>query len=178
MLVFAEHWRVLTGSWPSRLVMDQEVTTHAVLGELDAKGINFLTLRMRSPSPVRHIAALPPSAWRTVALDRNGRYKRPKVVDEQATISGYPGTLRQLVVTGLGREAATLIITNDRLATAKQLIERYARRMNIEQRLAESIRSFHLDALAGSVPLKVDLDVVLTVLAGALCASLRRRLTG
>jgi hypothetical protein len=50
--------------------------------------------------------------------------------------------------------------------------------MNIEQRLAESIRSFHLDALAGSVPLNVDLDVALSVLAGAVCASLRRRLTG
>ncbi len=178
VLVFAEHWRALTGSWPSRLVMDQKVTTHAVLAELDAKGIKFVTLRMRSPSLVRHIAALPPSAWHTVALDRDGNYKRPKVVDEEVTISGYPGTVRQLVVTGLGRDAATVIITNDRVATAKQVIERYARRMNIEQRLAESIRSFHLDALAGSVPLNVDLDVALTVLAGAVCASLRRRLTG
>jgi hypothetical protein len=50
--------------------------------------------------------------------------------------------------------------------------------MNIEQRLAETIRSFHTDALAGSVPLNVDLDVALTVLAGAVCAALRRRLTG
>jgi hypothetical protein len=50
--------------------------------------------------------------------------------------------------------------------------------MGIEQRLAEAIRSFHLDALASAVPLNTDLDVVLTVLAGAICASLRRRLTG
>lgn len=50
--------------------------------------------------------------------------------------------------------------------------------MNIEQRLAESIRSFHVDALAGSVPLNVDLDVTLSVLASAVCASPRRRLTG
>ncbi len=120
---------------------------------------------------------LAPSAWHTVALDRDGRYKHPKVVDEEVTISGYPGTVRRLVVTGLGREAATVIITNDRFATAKQLIERYARRMNIEQRLAESIRWFHLDALAGSVPLNVDVDVALSLLAGAVCASLRRRLT-
>jgi hypothetical protein len=49
--------------------------------------------------------------------------------------------------------------------------------MNIEQRLAESIRAFHTDALAGSVPLNVDLDVALTVL-GATCAALRRRLIG
>ncbi len=178
VLVFADHWRSLTGAWPARLVMDQRVTTQAHLAELDARGITFVTLRMRSPALNRHIATLSDSAWRTVALERDGAYRRPKVVDEEATWSAYPNTVRQLVVTGLGRDAATVIITNDRTATAKQLIERYARRMNIEQRLAESIRSFHTDALAGSVPLNVDLDVALSVLAGAVCASLRRRLTG
>jgi hypothetical protein len=50
--------------------------------------------------------------------------------------------------------------------------------MTIEQRLAEAIRSFHLDALSSAVPLNVDLDVELSVLAGAVCASLRRRLPG
>jgi hypothetical protein len=69
-----------------------------------------------------------------------------------------------------------VIITNDRRSTPKQIIERYARRMTIEQRLAESIRSFHLDALSSAVPLNVDLDVVLSVLASAVCAGLRRRL--
>ena len=50
--------------------------------------------------------------------------------------------------------------------------------MNIEQRLAEAIRSFGLDALAGAVPLNVDLDVVLSVLAHTICAALRRRIPG
>ena len=54
----------------------------------------------------------------------------------------------------------------------------YARRMNIEQRLAEAIQSFSLDALAGTVPLNVDLDVVLSVLAHTLCTALRKRLPG
>ncbi len=76
------------------------------------------------------------------------------------------------------QKAPTILITNDPRGSAKQLIERYARRMTIEQRLAEAIRSFHLDALASAVPLNVDLDVVLSVLAGAVCASLRRRLPG
>ena len=133
---------------------------------------------MRSPALNRHIASLPATAWRTVHLDRDGKYQHPRVIDETATLSNYPRPVRQLVVTGLGRDAATVIITNDWTSTAKQIIERYARRMNIEQRLAESIRSFHTDALAGSVPLNVDLDVALTVLAGAICAALRRRLTG
>ena len=61
---------------------------------------------------------------------------------------------------------------------AKQVIETYSRRMNIEQRLAEAIRSFHLDSLTGAVPLNIDLDVVLTVLAHTLCAALRRRIPG
>ena len=158
--------------------MDQKVTTQAVLAELNDRGITFITLRMRSPALNRHIQSLPPTAWRTVHLDRDGNYRHPRVVDEMATLSNYPHPIRQLIITGLGRDAATVIITNDVRSPAKQIIERYARRMNIEQRLAESIRSFHTDALAGSVPLDVDLDVALTVLAGAVCAALRRRLTG
>jgi hypothetical protein len=50
--------------------------------------------------------------------------------------------------------------------------------MNIQQRLAEAIQSFSLDALAGAVPLNIDLDVVLSVLAHAACAALRRRRPG
>jgi hypothetical protein len=50
--------------------------------------------------------------------------------------------------------------------------------MNIEQRLAEAIQSFGLDALARAVPLNVDLDVVLSVLAHTVCAALRRSLPG
>ena len=71
-----------------------------------------------------------------------------------------------------------MLITNHTTATPKFLIERYARRMTIEQRLAEAIRSFHLDSLSSAVPLNVDLDVVLSVLASTICAALRRRLPG
>ncbi len=161
VLVFAEHWKTLTGSYPHRLVMDQKVTNQNVLAELDDRGISWLTLRMRSTALNQHIAQLPATAWRTVRLDRDGKYQRPRVVDETVTLSNYPGTVRQLVVTGLGRDAATVIITNDRTTSVKQLIERYARRMNIEQRLAESIRSFHTDALAGSVPLNIEVFLTL-----------------
>ena len=50
--------------------------------------------------------------------------------------------------------------------------------MNIEQRLAGTIRSFRLDALAGAGLLDVDLDVVLSVLDYATGAGLHRRLPG
>ena len=178
VIAFCDHWRDLTGADPELLVFDQKVTTQAVLGELNTRGVRFMTLRMRSPALIRHIEAIDPKAWRTVSLDRDGNHRKPQVVDERVRLSGYPAEIRQLVVRGLGREAPTIIITNDFATSLKQLIERYARRMTIEQRLAESIRSFHLDALSGAVPLNVDLDVVLSVLAGAVCAALRRRLPG
>jgi hypothetical protein len=134
---------------------------------------------MRSTGLLRQIQALPKSAFATVRIDRPGRYRTPRVAEmPDVSITNYPGTVRQLVVTGLGREAPTVIITNDRDTTAKTLIETYAHRMCIEQRLAEAIAGFHLDALAGAVNLNIDLDVTLTVLATAVCSALRQRLPG
>jgi transposase-like protein len=178
VIAFCEHWRSLTGTDPGLLVFDQKLTTQAVLAELDERGVTFMTLRMRSPALLRHIDALDPNAWRTVRLDRDGNYKKPQVVDETVRLSDYPNPIRQLLVRGLGRESPTVLITNHTTATPKFLIERYARRMTIEQRLAEAIRAFHLDSLSSSVPLNVDLDVVLSVLASTICAALRRRLPG
>ena len=101
MIAFCDHWKALTGTDPATLVLDQKVTTQAVLGQLDARGVRFITLRMRSPALLRHIDSLDPKAWRTVALDRPGNYRNPKVVDEPAVkLSNYPGTVRQLIDCG------------------------------------------------------------------------------
>ena len=178
VIAFCEHWRSLTGQDPGLLVFDQKLTTQTVLAELDQRGVTFMTLRMRSPALISHIDAIDPKAFKTVRLDRDGHYRKPEVLDETVRLSDYPKPIRQLVVRGLGRESPTVLITNHNTATPKYLIERYARRMTIEQRLAEAIRSFHLDSLSSAVPLNVDLDVVLSVLASAICAALRQRLPG
>ncbi len=86
--------------------------------------------------------------------------------------------IRQLIVTGLGHDTPTVIISNHHDITTKAIIQRYARRMTIEQRLAEIIRAFCADALSSTVNLNVDLDVMLAVLAQALLAALRARLPG
>ena len=179
VITFCDHWKAVSGNDPRMLIMDQKVTTHAVLGELDARGVTFLTLRMRSPALVKHIDALTDNDFTTVTLDRPGKFNRPKA--HQATgirLTNYPGTVRQLVVTGLGRDAPTVIITNDHNLPVKALITHYARRMTIEQRLAEIIQAFHADALSSAVNLNVDLDIMLCVLAQALIAALRNRLPG
>jgi len=177
---FCDHWKEVSGSDPSLVVFDSKLTTQEILGELDARGVRFITLRMRSPRLVAALEALPKEAWKPVSLNRPGSaHTRPKVAEDPAAVlSRYPGTIRQLAVKGLGHDKATIIITNERTMSAKAVIERYAHRMNIEQRLAESIRSFHIDALSSAVPLNVDLDVALSVVASAVCTSFRRRLAG
>ncbi len=178
VIAFCDHWKAASGADPHMLVTDQKVTTQPVLAELDARGVTFLTLRMRSPALLRHINSLRPADYKTITLDRSGRYNRPRVHESTARLSNYPTTVRQLIITGLGRDAATVIITNDTDSSIKELITRYARRMTIEQRLAEIIRAFHADALSSAVNLNVDLDVMLCVLAQALIAALRLRLPG
>jgi len=178
VIAFCDHWKGVCGADPHMLVMDQKVTTQPVLAELDARGVKFLTLRMRSPALLRQIDALTSRDFTTVTLNRPGRHNRPRVHESRARLSNYPGTVRQLIVTGLGREAPTVIITNNDDLSVKALIEHYARRMTIEQRLAEIIGAFHADALSSAVNLNVDLDIMLCVLAQALTAALRARLPG
>jgi hypothetical protein len=180
VLAFADHWKTTTGRDPKLLIFDSKVTTQAQLGELDDRGITFLTLRARSPKLTASLRALPVSAWKSLTVARAGGNTRKVQVHEDpaAKLTAYPRTVRQLAIAGLGHDEPTILITNDHQRTPKALIERYAQRMNIEQRLAEAIRSFGLDALAGAVPLNVDLDVVLCVLAHTVCVALRRRLPG
>jgi transposase len=178
-LAFCDHWKAVSGSDPKMLIMDQKVTTQEVLGELDGRGVKFATLRMRSASLVKYINSLAGKDYTTITLDRPGPHNKPKVHEDPAVrLTSYPGTVRQLVVTGLGRDRPTVIITNDDQVKTRALVQQYARRMTIEQRLAEIIRAFCADALSSTVNLNVDLDVMLAVLAQALTAALRARLPG
>src|SRR6266568_163025 len=178
-IAFCDHWKNVSGADPHMLVMDQKVTTHTILGELDARGVKFLTLRMRSPALMAYINGLTPADYKTITLDRSGNHTKPRVHDTTGVkLTGYPGTVRQLIVTGLGHDTPTVIITNDHTTPTKTLLAHYARRMTIEQRPAEIIRAFHLDALSSTVNLNVDLDVVLCVLAQAVTAAFRTRLGG
>jgi len=179
VIAFCDHWKQVSGADPKMLVMDQKVTTQSVLGELDERGVKFLTLRMRSPALVKYISSLTSEDFTKITLDRPGPFNRPRVHENPAArLTSYPGTVRQLVVTSLGREAPTVIISNDHDTRTRALVEQYARRMTIEQRLAEIIRAFCADALSSTVNLNVDLDIMLAVLAHALLAALRTRLPG
>jgi hypothetical protein len=163
LISFCRFYEGSHGQLPTLLVFDQKLTTHAHLAELDELGVGFITLRQRSPKLIEQLEALPASAWTKTRLDRSGKHKTASYHEQAVTINGR--TFRQVAVNGLGREQATLLLTNQHQLTVKHLIERYGQRWGIENQLAEQIRAFHLDSLCSQVPLAVDFDVVLTVLA-------------
>ncbi|MEK6230134.1 MAG: hypothetical protein AABM31_12525 [Actinomycetota bacterium] len=176
VLAFADYWQQLSGADPGLLVFDSKLTTYKVLGELSERGIRWLTLRERGSKLLADLAARPDSEWKTVRIQRSGRYRTPQIHDQLVAIKGIKGPVRQLGVRNIGRDQPTLLITNDIQATTKQLFARYAERMNIENELDAYIGGFHLDALSSGLPLNVDLDTTLTVIAGNLYRLLARQL--
>jgi transposase len=171
---FCEFWHASSGQTPGLLVFDSTLTTHAELAELDDRGIGFITLRRRGGTLMNQVAALPADAWAPVRLERPGKHRDVTVAEMTATIAKHD--FRQLAVNGLGRDQPTLLLTNQRDRSAKQLIERYAKRWIIENQLAAQIRAFHLDALTSQVPLAVDLDTTLSVLCDNIYRLFARRL--
>jgi hypothetical protein len=179
ILRFVEFWETTYGDRPRHLVFDSQLTTYANLRKLDNLGIIFQTLRRRSPKLLAQAASLPRSSWRVVNLDvPHRRFQTPRVVDQRVTPSGYGKVLRQLIIRDLGHDAPTYLMTNDLKSSAKKLITRYARRMLIENGLADSVDFFHLDALSSAVALNVDFDVLLTVIGGGLYRLFAKSLRG
>ena len=177
VIAFADYWQQIAGSDPGLLVFDSKLTTYKVLSELTERGIRWLTLRERGPKLIADLEALPDTEWKKVRIDRIGRYREPEIHDALIKIKGIDSPVRQLAVRNIGREHPTMLITNALDLTTKQLFARYAERMNIENELDAYIQGFHLNALSSGLPLNVDLDTTLTVIAGNLYRLLARRLT-
>ena len=177
VIAFADYWQQIAGQDPGLLVFDSKLTTYKVLSELTERGIRWLTLRERGQKLIADLEALPDTDWKKVRIDRVGRYREPEIHDALVKIKGINGPVRQLAVRNIGREHPTMLITNALDLTTKQLFARYAERMNIENELDAYIQGFHLNALSSGLPLNVDLDTTLTVIAGNLYRLLARRLT-
>jgi hypothetical protein len=174
---FIDFWKRTHGAQPRHLVFDSKLTTYAGLARLDSLGIDFITLRRRSPQLLKDIVLLPRSAWRTAELDVPIRqYRTPRYYEQTVVLAGC--NLRQMFIQDLGHEEPTILLTNQRQVTPKALITRYAQRMLIENALSDAVRFFHMDALSSAVGLKIDFDMALLVVASGLYRLLGARMRG
>ena len=169
ILKFIDYWKERTGHLPVELIFDSKLTTYANLNKLNQLGVQFMTLRRRSRKMLQEVRNEPVSSWRRIELESVSRiYKTPKILDGEITIKDYEGPIRQIVITELGHEDPTFLLTNQMNRSARKLIQRYAERMIIENNIADGIDFFHMDALSSAVAMKVNLDLQLTLMASSL----------
>jgi transposase len=169
ILRFVQFWQQRTKRLPQELVFDSQLTTYENLNRLNQMNIDFITLRRRSSKMLQQIHTQPLSAWRRIELERVSRaYRTPRILDQKITLKGYDGSIRELVITDLGHEEPTFLLTNQMRRSPSKLIERYAHRMLIENSIADGIDFFHMDALSSAVAMKVNCDLQLTLMASSL----------
>lgn len=179
LMRFVAFWHDLTNHDPQWLYFDSKVVPYPELAKLSQRKIWFITIRRRGAAILRRLNALPASVWRRTVIDiPKRRHKNVRYLDEIVKIRGYPDSLRQLAVVGLGRDEPTLCLSNNFQAKARELITRYVRRNGVEDALGISVNFFHLDCLASEVRLNVDFDAALTVIAHGCYRWLATRLLG
>ena len=178
---FADYWKEQTGYYPARLLFDSCATTYAGLSQLTERKVGFITIRRRGSGMLARVGGLPAVRWQRCQITQSkGKCREVQYVDESVRLDDYEGTVRQLIVTGLGHESPTFFLTNDQPQpqTAREVIQTYASRNHVENHLGEQITFFHLDCLCSDVRLNVDFDLTLTVLADLLYRNLAERLKG
>ncbi len=169
VLEFVKFWRSIRGpSFRQTLVFDSKLTTYENLKALDADGVKFITLRRRGKNLVNDVEQIPADEWKRVHIDSARRkFKNPMVHDTKTHIREY-GETRQLIMKGNGREEPAFFISNDDEASTSDIILRYAKRWRIENSIEEAVSFFNLNALSSPILIKIQFDVVLTMIADTL----------
>lgn len=122
----------------------------------------------RGPAILKRLAQVPDSDWHTTSIDiPKRRHKQIRYLDQPITLDHDDGALRQIAVTGQGREQPTLFLANHPDASPREMITHDARRNGIEDGLGTNVNFFPRDHLASEVRPNVDLDVTLTVIANS-----------
>jgi hypothetical protein len=169
ILEFIKFWKKRTGQLPKELVFDSKLTTYQNLNTLNKQHIDFITLRRRSEQMLDQINATPRSAWRRIELENVTReFRTPRIIDTTIALKDYEGPIRQIAIADLGHEQPTFLLTNQLHRSPAKLVGRYARRMLIENGIADGIDFFHMDALSSAVALKINIDLQLTLMASSL----------
>ena len=113
ILNFVIFWKQRNGHYPEEVIFDSKLTTYAKLNWLNGQDIHFITLRRRSPQLLQAIAAAPSSAWRRIELEGVSRlYKTPRIWEQRVCLPDYDVPIRQIVITELGHEEPTILLTN------------------------------------------------------------------
>jgi len=154
------------------LVFDSKFTNYQNLSKLDDESIKFVTIRRRGKKIIEEIDNIPAGKWKRIRVEACGLKKRTlRVYDTTITLPDYKDIrgkakpIRQVAITGHGKIKPALIIANDFDIKTEVLIRKYTRRWLVEKGISEQVEFFHLNRISSSMVIKVDFDLVMTILA-------------
>jgi len=166
ILRFVDHWIGVKGVLNQTLVFDSRLTNYPMLRHLDGMGVKFITLRRRGEEMIKE-ALSTLEGWETVKVDIPKRkHQTFKALEREAGISGMD--LREIVIYEHGRLKPTFVISNNFDIPLEEIVEWYARRWRVENKLSELVEFFNLNALGSPVMIRIHFDVMLTVVADTL----------
>ena len=166
---FVNYWKTLKGEVNETLVFDCRLTKYEVLGELDEQDIKFITLRKRSKNLIENTYKIPDENWLKVKLSIPKRkYNRFLAHESEVILRSCSKPFRQIIIKDHGRENPTYIITNNRDLLLEKVLEVYAKRWHIENKLAELVSFFNLNALSSPLMIRIHFDILWTVIADTL----------
>jgi hypothetical protein len=161
-----EYLEDIKGVINQTLVFDSRLTTYKVLGELDQAHIKFITLRSRSKTLIEHTEAVRDDQWQKIKLPIPKRKKQKFLAHEsEVYLKGCPHPFRQIIMKDHGRAQPTYVITNNRQLKLVDVLEVYARRWRIENKLDELIDFFNINALSSPIMVRIFFDILLSVVA-------------
>ena len=177
ILEFLSFWKKTQRGMEPMLIFDSKFTTYANLSELNALGVKFITLRRRGKNLIEGLDSVGP--WKRIHIPHAKRkYQNPQVYESMVEVTGYNGSLRQVVMRGNGHSRPAFLISNDKDSPVERIASDYARRWRVENVISEAVKFFNLNALSSPILTKVHFDVIMTMVADTLYSMLAGKLRG
>jgi hypothetical protein len=169
VLKFVDYWKQINGTVEQTLVFDCKFTKYEVLGKLDDGSVTFITLRKRNEKLIEQILSVPEQEWVKINLSIPKRkYQKVSVYEQNIKLPKCNNEFRQIAVKDHGREKPTLIITNDKNISLTSVLEVYAKRWRVENKLAELVSFFNMNALSSPLMIRIHFDILWTMIADTL----------
>ncbi len=174
---FVSFWKSINKQVGETLVFDCKFTKYKVLNDLENDGVKFITLRKRSAALVEETLKLPNEKWEKIYVPIPKRkYKRVSVYESKVKLKACSNFFRQIAVKDHGRINPTFIITNNHDLPIKTVLEVYAKRWRVENKIAEMVAFFNLNALSSPIMTRIHFDILWTMVADTLYKMLAKDL--
>lgn len=166
---FVTYWKKITNTLSETLVFDCKLTSYAVLDELATDNVKFITLRKRNKSLLAKTLTIKDDEWSKLYLPIPKRqHKHCRVHESTITLPKCAQSFRQIIIKDHGRANPTFVITNNVDLPLKEVLIVYAKRWHIENKIAEMVSFFNLNALSSPLMIRIHFDMLWTVIADTL----------